>query len=42
MHLLYVPYVPTHAERLILEGRNVLSDQMEFLRSRLGKNSRLL
>lgn len=42
MHLLYVPYVPSHAERLILEGRNVLSDQMDFLRSRLGKNSRLL
>lgn len=42
MHLLYVPYVPSHAERLILEGRNILGCQMDFLRSRLGKNSRLL
>lgn len=42
MQLLYVPYVPSHAERLILEGRNILTCQMEFLRSRLGKNSRLL
>lgn len=42
MHLLYVPYVPSHAERLILEGRNVLGCQMEFLKARLSKNSRLL
>jgi len=42
MKLLYVPYVPSYAEKLLLEGHNVLSDQMEFLRSRLSKNSRLL
>lgn len=31
MKLLYVPYVPNHAEALILKGRNILADQMEFL-----------
>lgn len=31
MKLLYVPYVPSHAEALILKGRNILADQMEFL-----------
>lgn len=31
MKLLYVPYVPSHAESLILKGRNILADQMEFL-----------
>lgn len=33
MKLLYVPYVPTQAEELILKGRNILADQMEFLLS---------
>ena len=42
MDLLYLPYVPSHAEKLILEGKNILADQMDFLKSRLGKNSRLL
>lgn len=42
MKLLYVPYVPSHAEKLLLKGRNILADQMDFLKSRLGKNSRLL
>lgn len=41
MHLLYLPYVPNFAEKLILENRNVLADQMEFLRAKLPKNSRL-
>jgi 5-methylcytosine-specific restriction endonuclease McrA len=39
--LLYVPYVPNHAEALILAGRNIQSDQMEFLRNCLPKNSPL-
>ena len=30
MQLLYVPYVPTYAEKFIIENRNVLSDQMSF------------
>ena len=42
MDLLYLPYVPNHAEKLILEGRNILSDQMEFLVSRIPKHSRIL
>lgn len=42
LELRYLPYVPNHAEKLLLEGHNVLADQMEFLRSRLPKNSRLL
>ena len=42
LDLLFLPYVPSHAEKLILEGRNILADQMDFLKSRLGKNSRLL
>lgn len=31
LKLLYVPYVPSKAEDLILSGRNILADQMEFL-----------
>jgi hypothetical protein len=42
MKLIYIPYVPSHAEKLLLEGHNILADQMEFLKSRLGRNSRLL
>lgn len=41
MELLYAPYVPSFAEKLLLEGHNVLQDQMDFLRQRLPKNSRL-
>ena len=29
--LKYAPYIPSHAEDLILKGRNVLQDQMDFL-----------
>lgn len=42
MELLYLPYVPNFAEKLLLEGHNILQDQMDFLKSRLPKNSRLL
>lgn len=42
MQLLYVPYVPSHAERLILQTRNVLFDQMEYLKNFLPKTSRIL
>lgn len=41
MHLLYLPYVPNHAEKLLLEGHTILEDQMSFLKARLPKNSRL-
>jgi hypothetical protein len=42
MQLLYVPYVPSHVERLILQSRHVLFDQMEYLRGFLPKHSRIL
>lgn len=42
MKLLYVPYAPNRAEYLILMNRTILADQMEFLLSRVTKNSRLL
>ena len=42
MPILYVPYVPSPIEGLLLRGRNVLADQMEFLQSMLPAHSRLL
>lgn len=41
MPLLAVPYRPSWVEHLILSNRNILSDQMEFLRSHLPKNRRM-
>ena len=41
MRLLAVPYAPNRAEGLILENRRILTDQMEFLRTRVGSKSRL-
>lgn len=41
MHLLYVPYVPSYNEKLILMNRNILCDQMDFLIKGVGRNSRL-
>lgn len=42
MKLLYVPYAPNRAEYLILMNRTILADQMEFLKSRVTKDSRIL
>ena len=42
MELLYVPYVPSKAEVLILANRKILADQMEFLRAGLPAHSRIL
>ena len=42
MQLLYLPYVPSFNEKLLIENRNILADQHEFLRAGLPKNSRLL
>jgi 5-methylcytosine-specific restriction endonuclease McrA len=42
MELLYVPYVPCHYENLILQGRTILVDQMDYLLAGLPKNSRVL
>ena len=40
MPLLFLPYVPSFSEKLLLENRNILSDQMDFLLATLPKNSR--
>lgn len=41
MQLLYVPYVPNRAEWLILQNRKILANQMDFLITRVPKDSRL-
>lgn len=41
MELLYVPYVPNHFENLILQNRNILADQMEYLLSGIPRHSRI-
>jgi len=41
MSLLAVPYVPNRAEYLVLSNRRILVDQMEFLKRRFGRSSRL-
>ena len=41
MSLLYLPYVPNLHEDMILRGRRILADQMEFLLANVPKNSRL-
>jgi 5-methylcytosine-specific restriction endonuclease McrA len=40
MQLLYAPYIPSRAEYLLLQNRNVLFDQMEFLLAFVPPNSR--
>lgn len=42
MMMLYVPYVPSLYEGLILRNRRILADQMEFLVSLLPEESRLI
>jgi hypothetical protein len=42
MKLLYVPYAPNRFEHLILSGRRITADQMDFLLARVSKNSRVL
>ena len=41
MPLLAVPYRPSWVEHLILSNRNILADQMEFLRHHLPRHRRL-
>jgi len=41
MELLAIPFTPTHAEYVYLQGRNVLVDQMEFLRAHFPRSSPL-
>ncbi len=41
MQLLAIPFTPTHAEYIYLQGRRVLADQMEFLRAHFPRTSPL-
>ena len=42
MTLLYLPYTPSLHEDMILRGRRIVIDQMEFLMASVPKHSRLL
>ena len=42
MELVYVPYTPNHYENMILQNRNILADQMEYLITGVPKHSRIL
>jgi hypothetical protein len=42
MELVYLPYVPNSTEALILSGRNIIADQMDFLLNCLPRGSRIL
>lgn len=41
MQLLAIPFTPTHAEYVYLQGRRILADQMEFLLAHFPRNSQL-
>lgn len=41
MELLAIPFTPTHAEYVYLQGRRILTDQMDFLLAHFPRNSRL-
>ncbi len=41
MQLLAIPFTPTHAEYIYLQGRKVLSDQMDFLKAHFPRKSPL-
>ncbi|WP_231940878.1 HNH endonuclease [Acidihalobacter aeolianus] len=41
MQLLAVPFIPTHAEYVYLQGKRVLADQMAFLRAHFPRSSPL-
>ena len=41
MQLLAIPFTPTHAEYIYLQGRRILSDQMEFLKAHFPRRSPL-
>ncbi|MDH3788160.1 MAG: HNH endonuclease [Xanthomonadales bacterium] len=41
MELLAIPFTPTHAEYVYLQGRQILTDQMDFLLAHFPRNSRL-
>ncbi len=39
MQLLAIPFAPTHAEYVYLQGRRILADQMDFLLAHFPRNS---
>ena len=41
MELIAIPFQPTHVEYIFLQGRNILSDQMDFLRALFPQQSPL-
>jgi hypothetical protein len=41
MELLAIPFKPTHAEYVYLQGRKILTDQMDFLLAHFPRNSQL-
>lgn len=41
MQLLAIPFTPTHAEYVYLQGRRILTDQMEFLKAHFPRKSPL-
>ncbi len=41
MPLLAIPFQPTYAEYIFLQGRNILADQMEFLSAHFPRGSKL-
>ena len=41
MELLAVPFTPTHAEYIYLQGKRVLADQMKFLLAHFPRSSPL-
>ena len=41
LELLAIPFTPTHAEYVYLQGRKILADQMDFLLAHFPRNSRL-
>ena len=41
LQLLAVPFAPTHAEYVYLQGRRILADQMDFLRAHFPRRSPL-
>ena len=41
MSLIFIPYVPNHAARLIMQNRRIIADQMEYLQAFLPEQCRL-
>ncbi len=42
MQLLAIPFTPTHAEYIYLQGKRIVADQMDFLLAHFPRNSQLL